>query len=239
LPVFKGRLARTLEAIASAAEKGRIGVSYSGGKDSTVLLDITRLVVPDVLAGFFDSGCEYPWTYEMMPLYDVLTITPVMSLLEMCRYGGYWGYATPTDPDATFNFTEALIYEPSRRFVAEQSLAVVSMGLRADESYGRLMSAKSKGLLYWVKSSSVWHFCPLAHWKTEDVWAYIASRELPYNVAYDRMAEAGIPRENWRVSTLMGVVGAATQGRYTCLRIIDPASWRSLSAEFPKIARYT
>lgn len=34
-------------------------VSFSGGKDSTVLLDIVRQIYPDVTAVFVDTGLEY------------------------------------------------------------------------------------------------------------------------------------------------------------------------------------
>lgn len=40
--------------------KGQIYVSYSGGKDSTVLLDIARRIYPDIQAVFVNTGLEYP-----------------------------------------------------------------------------------------------------------------------------------------------------------------------------------
>ena len=39
---------------------GRVYVSFSGGKDSTVLLDLVRRVYPNVPAVFIDTGLEYP-----------------------------------------------------------------------------------------------------------------------------------------------------------------------------------
>lgn len=39
---------------------GKIYVSFSGGKDSTVLLDIVRKMYPDVPAVFINTGLEYP-----------------------------------------------------------------------------------------------------------------------------------------------------------------------------------
>lgn len=39
---------------------GKVYVSFSGGKDSTVLLDLTRRAYPEIEAVFVDTGLEYP-----------------------------------------------------------------------------------------------------------------------------------------------------------------------------------
>ena len=39
---------------------GKVYVAFSGGKDSTVLLDIVRRIYPDVPAVFSDTGLEFP-----------------------------------------------------------------------------------------------------------------------------------------------------------------------------------
>ena len=38
----------------------KVYCSFSGGKDSTVLLDLCRIVYPDIKAVFFNTGNEYP-----------------------------------------------------------------------------------------------------------------------------------------------------------------------------------
>ena len=40
--------------------EGKVYVSFSGGKDSTVLLDLVRRIYPDVPAVYIDTGLEYP-----------------------------------------------------------------------------------------------------------------------------------------------------------------------------------
>ncbi len=39
---------------------GNVYVSFSGGKDSTVLLHIARSIYPNIKAVFIDMGLEYP-----------------------------------------------------------------------------------------------------------------------------------------------------------------------------------
>ena len=45
-------------------------VSFSGGKDSTVLLDIARKIYPDIEAVFVDTGLEYPEIREFVKSKD-------------------------------------------------------------------------------------------------------------------------------------------------------------------------
>lgn len=40
--------------------EGKAFVSFSGGKDSSVLLDLCRLINPDIKAVFFNTGMEFP-----------------------------------------------------------------------------------------------------------------------------------------------------------------------------------
>lgn len=46
--------------------EGQVYVSFSGGKDSTVLLDLARRCYPDIEAVFCDTGLEYPEIREFV-----------------------------------------------------------------------------------------------------------------------------------------------------------------------------
>ena len=48
------------------AKEGQVYVSFSGGKDSTVLLDKVRRLFPEVPAVFCDTGLEYPEIREFV-----------------------------------------------------------------------------------------------------------------------------------------------------------------------------
>jgi 3'-phosphoadenosine 5'-phosphosulfate sulfotransferase (PAPS reductase)/FAD synthetase len=70
--------------------KGEVYVSFSGGKDSTVLLDLVRRVYPDVEAVFVDTGLEYPEIKQFVNTFDnVTTIRPKMSFREVIEKYGY------------------------------------------------------------------------------------------------------------------------------------------------------
>jgi len=53
--------------------EGKVYVSFSGGKDSTVLLDIARQVHPDIEAVYVDTGLEYPEIRDFVKTKDNVT----------------------------------------------------------------------------------------------------------------------------------------------------------------------
>lgn len=239
---FKRRVDAALELIQQATQHGTVGIAYSAGKDSTVLFDLIRQVIPDAPAAHFDSGAEYAWTYDLVRELGVETITPEMSIIELARYAQAWGYRANETEENEYrrvDYDEFLIYEPFARFAEKYNLGVVGLGLRGQESYGRMMNVRTHGDLYYAKYNDMWHLCPLARWKTEDIWAYIASRGLAYNKAYDLMAQHRIPRESWRVSTLLSYEGARQGGRFSALRQIDPERFYALAEEFPDLLKYS
>lgn len=233
LKTFRSRVDASLDAIRRATEIGAIGVSFSGGKDSIVSLDLVRLVARDAPAAFFDSGAEILGTREMVEHVGAQTVHPRMTMLDMARYAGWWGYADPVDRDCGFDAKATLMGEPSEAFVVRNRLRVIAHGVRGSESHARAMHTASRGELYRGKDGT-WYCMPLARWSLEDVWAYIASRELRYHRAYDVLSAAGIPRENQRVSGALGERGSGW-GRHAAMRLVDPDGWRRLVAEFPRI----
>lgn len=65
-------------------------VSFSGGKDSTVLLDIVRKDYPNTKAVFFDTGLEYPEIREFVKTFDnVDWIKPKMNFRQVIEKYGY------------------------------------------------------------------------------------------------------------------------------------------------------
>ena len=69
---------------------GQVYVSFSGGKDSTVLLDIARQLYPDIEAVFVDTGLEYPSVRRFAMSKDNVTVLkPKMLFREVVEKYGY------------------------------------------------------------------------------------------------------------------------------------------------------
>lgn len=69
---------------------GQVYVSFSGGKDSTVLLDLVRRVYPDVPAVFSDTGLEFPEIREFVKSFDnVVWVKPKLTFTEVITKYGY------------------------------------------------------------------------------------------------------------------------------------------------------
>ena len=65
-------------------------ISFSGGKDSTVLLDIARKMYPEIGAVYVDTGLEYPEVREFVKQYEnVEIIRPKMNFRQIIIKYGY------------------------------------------------------------------------------------------------------------------------------------------------------
>lgn len=65
-------------------------VSFSGGKDSTVLLDMVRKLYPGVLAVFVDTGLEYPEIRNFVKTFDnVEWLKPKKTFRQVIEEYGY------------------------------------------------------------------------------------------------------------------------------------------------------
>lgn len=70
--------------------EGNVSVSFSGGKDSLVLLHIVRSMYPSVPAVFFDTGQEFPETRQFIKGFsDVEFMRPKKRFPEIIEQYGY------------------------------------------------------------------------------------------------------------------------------------------------------
>ncbi len=69
---------------------GMVYISFSGGKDSTVLLDLVRSIYPEVPAVFVDTGLEFPEIRDFVKTFDnVIWLKPKMPFNQVIEKYGY------------------------------------------------------------------------------------------------------------------------------------------------------
>ena len=69
---------------------GKVSVSFSGGKDSTVALDLARRAFPDIPAVFVDTGLEYPEIREFVKsVSNVTWLRPELPFTKVVEQYGY------------------------------------------------------------------------------------------------------------------------------------------------------
>lgn len=69
---------------------GKVYISFSGGKDSTVLLHLVRSLYPNVKAVYIDTGLEYPEVRSFVKTFDnVIILRPNMPFNKVIEKYGY------------------------------------------------------------------------------------------------------------------------------------------------------
>jgi 3'-phosphoadenosine 5'-phosphosulfate sulfotransferase (PAPS reductase)/FAD synthetase len=69
---------------------GKVYISFSGGKDSTVLLDMVRRIYPEVPAVFVNTGLEYPEILEFVEtINNVIWVRPKLTFRQVLEKHGY------------------------------------------------------------------------------------------------------------------------------------------------------
>nr|WP_143051540.1 phosphoadenosine phosphosulfate reductase family protein [Rhodococcus koreensis] len=217
-------------------------VAFSGGKDSLTVLDLARRVDPDVPVVFFDSGLDYPETYDYLTglaeawKLDLHRIPADPPLLDVLVASGLWDHTAPVDAAAArVDLHRVLITEPARR--AHRLLGPGELwGVRADESPARrhlyTRGGRRDGTITRTDGTSA--YGPIWNWTTSDVWAHIARHRLPANPVYAKLLELGVPTQQHRISHLIDG-DHLDRGRLTWLRRGWPTLFEELAHVLPRL----
>lgn len=206
----------------------RVVVSISGGKDSTVLLELARREAVKrgrtVTAFFLDQEAEYAATIEhvreqmrqpgivaewyQVPIRMTNATAYEQAFLNAWHPDEKWMrpkevhsiHEAPGAPDRFYPFFEW--YE------RQQPPGTCSLvGLRAEESLNRYRSvtrnAAIEGIPWSSKGQGVTKLYPLYDWAFEDIWTFLGKESVPYNKAYDYMWAKGFGIAEMRVSNLI------------------------------------
>jgi len=165
-------------------------VSFSGGKDSSVIASICLEFDPSVPIVFLDTGIEFPETINYLECFSrKLHIKDnLVKIKSSTNFFELWKIFGP--PSRSLRWCcKTQKFTPMNRYItANYAAGVLSvLAIRKHES---LLRSKSDLIEKnrWVPKQAIIY--PIKDWGLLDVWLYIFWKGLPYNKLY----EGGIPR---------------------------------------------
>lgn len=209
-------------------------VAFSGGKDSTVLLDLVWEQKSDVVAMFSDDQFILPETESLLG--KTANLRRIASCVMHCDW--FWSWDDGKQISSGTEWVKPGALDASSQWAHDNGFDGVAVGIRAQENSYRKIAIRRHGVLFYAAGKQLWQCWPLAEWTTVDIWAYILSRGLNYNHAYDRMSELGIPIDRQRIGPYANR-RAITQGQLVILKKGWPAEYSRFVADHAQAGRYT
>ena len=201
-------------------------VSWSGGKDSTVVVDLARQVDPNVPVAFFDSGLQFPETLQYLDHlaehwrlnFSVIPAEPDL-LTVMIALGGFDHHAP--DRRLGVELAELMITGPAAEAHRRHGRGSL-WGVRAEESPGRrtlyrqqlaaetlAQQEQSRGEVRAAAGGVVRRrdgtitYGPIWDWQVRQVFEYLAGRGIEPNPLYRKLADLGVPAQRIRVDSVI------------------------------------
>lgn len=167
--------------------------SFSGGKDSQVVLDLVSRVVPskDLVVVYSDTGYELPPSLELYKdveahyhsLYPELRFFVSRNHQKLMYYWDKMGA-----PSRVLRWCCSIMKSaPLARLLKElhggekQPNVLLFDGVRAEESANR---SNRDRIGYNVKHNNMINVSPILNWNLTEIYLYILSKDLPFNIAY-------------------------------------------------------
>jgi phosphoadenosine phosphosulfate reductase len=171
--------------VAAVRQHGRVVYSNSLGAEAMVLTDIIWSHVPEIDIFSIDTGRLHEETYELLEKLQrrykrhIRVVYPDAQALEkLVSAQGVNGFYHSLD--ARLACCQVRKVEPFKRAIAGYSAWVT--GVRREQSATRAQAQP----IEWDVDNGLHKVSPLLDWTEEQVWQYIRTRKLPYNLLHDR-----------------------------------------------------
>lgn len=236
-------------------------VAWSGGKDSTVVVDLARQVDPNVPVVFYDSGLQFPETLHYLEdlagawrlNFEIITAEP--DLLTILVAGGGFDHDA-VDRRLRGTLAEIMITGPAAQ--AHERHGHGSLwGVRAEESHGRRQlyrrslgaAARELGGLsrpevraagggVVQRADGTITYGPIWDWQRHHVFEYLAGRVIAPNPLYAKLARLGAPEQQIRVDSIIDA-SKLSNGHIAWLQKGWPDLFDRLAAVLPRIREWT
>lgn len=235
-------------------------VSWSGGKDSTVVVDLARQVDPNVPVVFFDSGLQFPETLRYLQdiaqawrlHFTVIAAEPDL-LSVMVALGGF-DHRSP-DRRLGVELSELMITGPAAEAHRRHGRGSL-WGVRAQESAGRRMLYRRQlaahtaarqgqsradvratvgGVVHRIDGTVT--YGPIWDWQPSRVFEYLAGRGIPLNPLYDKLAKLGVPAQQIRVDSIIDA-SKLSNGHIAWLQLGWPDLFDRLAIALPRLREW-
>lgn len=160
-------------------------VSFSGGKDSTVVSRVVRdaLQTDKVIHFFGDTTLEFPCTYDYVSK-DFRDENPMLPIIPSETENDFFKLCKVFGPPSKFERWCCTIFKTSNLNSEYQNLvgnSLTFLGIRHSESRERQKYEQTQ-----VKSKigSQINAMPIIDWTDFDVWLYIVTKGICFNKAY-------------------------------------------------------
>lgn len=249
-----------LDRIAAHIDEHDGFVAWSGGKDSTVVVDLARQVDPHIPVVFYDSGLQFPETMNYLEEhaeawrlnYHVVPAEPdLLSVLIAC--GGF--DHNSVDKDVQGTLADIMITGPAA--AAHTRYGSGSLwGVRAEESPGRRMlyrrqlgaetrarpdssrdevRAQAGGVVH--RADGTVTYGPIWDWPRGRVFEYLAGRHIEPNPLYRKLAKLGAPEHHIRVDSIIDAA-LLSNGHIAWLQKGWPDLFDRLAAALPRLPEW-
>ncbi len=182
LALLEQKISLSIEIIKEAGDRygDKIGIAFTGGKDSTVLLDLIRRAengkIPFKVITI-DTSVEFPEIKEFMEKlksawnFEIVKYSNDEALRQK--------YPIAKDKADCCNILKTI---PLKQSIKDLHLKAMFTGIRRDENEARANES------YFSKRKDPHHFRvhPLLHFTEKDIWNYIKFNNLPYCKLYEQ-----------------------------------------------------
>jgi predicted phosphoadenosine phosphosulfate sulfurtransferase len=245
--------------------EGNVVVSNSGGKDSTVVVELAARVSAELGYGpakvqWLDQECEFQATvdyqrylaYEREDIHFDWYQVP-FRIFNATNHDypwlNVWGpgeeWMRDKEPTSihentfgTDRFAEVLEGMNTRGFYNDRPLAVLT-GMRTEESPSRRVLMLSRPSYKWLTySSGSWYsimFNPIFDWTFRDVWKAIFDNGWAYNEHYNTLFRYGVPPKKMRVSNFTHESALAS---LHYLQEVEPETWERATRRLQGVSAF-